>query len=64
MRSFAPHEERLALIPGSAFGESGRGYVRASYATSQDNIREALHRLERFLERRGVLQPALAAAMA
>lgn len=57
-------EERLALIPGSAFGESGRGYVRASYATSQDNIREALHRLERFLERRGLLQPALASAMA
>ncbi|MYD08996.1 MAG: aminotransferase class I/II-fold pyridoxal phosphate-dependent enzyme [Chloroflexi bacterium] len=57
-------EERLALIPGSAFGESGRGYVRASYATSEDNIRAALHRLERFLDRRGLLQPALASAMA
>ena len=57
-------EERLALIPGSAFGESGRGYVRASYATNEDNIREALCRLERFLARRGLLQPALASAMA
>lgn len=58
------HEEKLALIPGSAFGDSGRGYVRASYATSEDNIREALRRLERFLERRGLLQPALETALA
>ena len=42
-------EQRLALIPGSAFGESGAGFVRASYATSEANIREALNRLERFL---------------
>ena len=48
-------EERLALIPGSAFGESGRGYVRASYATSEANILAALERLERFLARRGLL---------
>ena len=34
-------EERLALIPGSAFGESGRGFVRASYATSEANLRSA-----------------------
>lgn len=58
------HEERLALIPGSAFGVSGRGYVRASYATSEANIREALCRLERFLERRGLLQPAMESALA
>ncbi len=58
------HEERLALIPGSAFGSSGRGYVRASYATSEDNIREALCRLERFLERRGLQQPAMESALA
>ena len=57
-------EERLALIPGSAFGSSGRGYVRASYATSEDNIREALCRLERFLERRGLLQRAMESALA
>ena len=58
------HEERLALIPGSAFGSSGRGYVRASYATSEDNIREALCRLERFLQRRGLLQRAMESALA
>ena len=48
-------EQRLALIPGSAFGESGRGFVRASYATSEANIMAALERLERFLARRGLL---------
>ena len=46
-------EERVALIPGSAFGPSGRGFVRASYATSETNIAEALRRIERFLVRRG-----------
>ena len=46
-------EERLALIPGSAFGASGRGFVRASYATSEAHIREALARLERFMVNRG-----------
>ncbi|RMF81858.1 MAG: aminotransferase class I/II-fold pyridoxal phosphate-dependent enzyme [Chloroflexi bacterium] len=46
-------EERVAMIPGSAFGESGRGFVRASYATSEDNIDEALRRLRRFMQRHG-----------
>ncbi len=54
--------QRLALIPGSAFGESGRGYVRASYATSEANINEALERLERFLASLGVSAPAPEAA--
>ena len=53
-------EERLALIPGSAFGDSGRGFVRASYATSEANILEALDRLERFLMKRGLAQRAAA----
>ena len=48
-------EERVALIPGSAFGPSGRGFVRASYATSEENIREALRRIENFLIRRGCI---------
>ena len=48
-------EQRLALIPGSAFGHSGRGFVRASYATSEENILEALDRLQRFLVARGLL---------
>ncbi len=57
-------EERLALIPGSAFGESGRGFVRASYATSEANILEALDRLERFLMKRGLAQRAKAPVFA
>ncbi len=48
-------EERVALIPGSAFGPSGRGFARASYATSEENIREALRRIENFLIRRGCI---------
>ena len=56
--------ERLALIPGSAFGESGRGFVRASYATSEANIREALARLERFLAAHGFTERARASEFA
>lgn len=42
-------EEKVAVVPGSAFGKSGAGHVRASYATSLPNIEEALNRIERFL---------------
>ncbi len=42
-------EEKVAVVPGSAFGKSGAGHVRASYATSLPNIEEALIRIERFL---------------
>ncbi|MCY3574734.1 MAG: aminotransferase class I/II-fold pyridoxal phosphate-dependent enzyme [Chloroflexi bacterium] len=56
-------EARLALIPGSAFGASGTGYVRASYATSEANIREALTRLERFLSARSLLPQRTAPAL-
>lgn len=42
-------EEQVAMVPGSAFGKSGAGHVRASYATSMSNIEEALNRIERFL---------------
>jgi aminotransferase len=45
-------EERVAVVPGSAFGESGEGFVRCCYATSLDEIREALDRMGRFVERR------------
>jgi aminotransferase len=44
-------EERVAVIPGSAFGQSGAGHVRACYATSLDQITEALCRIERFVAR-------------
>lgn len=45
--------ERVAVIPGSAFGPGGEGYVRACYAASMKDLAEALSRLERFLARRG-----------
>jgi aminotransferase len=41
-------EERVAVVPGSAFGEQGAGHVRACYATSMEQIEEALVRVERF----------------
>ncbi|HET9493394.1 MAG TPA: aminotransferase class I/II-fold pyridoxal phosphate-dependent enzyme [Chloroflexia bacterium] len=44
-------EEKVAMVPGTAFGKSGAGHVRASYATSLENIEEALNRLERFMSR-------------
>lgn len=40
----------MAIVPGSAFGESGEGFVRASYCYSIEHIREALHRIELFLK--------------
>ena len=43
--------ERVAVVPGTAFGASGEGFVRASYCYSIDHIREALVRIGRFLEK-------------
>lgn len=43
-------EQRVAVVPGCAFGKSGEGYVRCSYATSMEGIREALKRMEQFLK--------------
>lgn len=48
-------EEQVAVVPGDAFGECGQGYVRCCYATSLENIQEALRRMERFLQRHGNL---------
>ncbi|MDP6646817.1 MAG: aminotransferase class I/II-fold pyridoxal phosphate-dependent enzyme [Dehalococcoidales bacterium] len=44
-------EEKVAVVPGSAFGQCGEGYVRCCYATSLADIEEALSRLKRFIER-------------
>lgn len=43
--------ERLAIVPGSAFGEAGEGFVRMSYAYSLDQLKEAMIRLERFVKK-------------
>ena len=45
------HEERVAVVPGDAFGPSGAGYVRCSYATSLENVTEAVRRIGAFAER-------------
>ncbi|HEX75673.1 MAG TPA: aminotransferase class I/II-fold pyridoxal phosphate-dependent enzyme [Dehalococcoidia bacterium] len=44
-------EEKVAVVPGSAFGHYGEGYVRCCYATSLPEIEEALKRMGRFIER-------------
>jgi len=44
-------EEKIAVVSGSAFGKCGEGYVRCCYATSLDDIEEALGRMKRFVSR-------------
>jgi len=44
-------EEKVAVIPGNAFGESGQGFIRCCYAASVSNINVALERMERLLNR-------------
>jgi aminotransferase len=44
-------EEKVAIVPGTAFGDSGEGYLRISYAYSIENLREALGRLARFVKK-------------
>lgn len=43
-------EEKVACVPGNAFGESGEGFIRISYAYSLDHIKEACDRIEHFLQ--------------
>ncbi len=44
-------EEKVAVVPGTAFGECGEGYLRISYAYSLDNLKLAIERLEKFITR-------------
>lgn len=44
-------EEKVAVVPGAAFGQCGEGHVRCSYATSVANIEEALIRMKRFVDK-------------
>lgn len=43
------HEQKVAVVPGSAFGESGEGFIRISYAYSLEQLKEALDRMEKFI---------------
>ena len=45
----AMSEAGVALLSGAAFGEFGEGYIRLSYANSQENISKALEQLDRFV---------------
>jgi aminotransferase len=44
-------EERVAVVPGNAFGAAGEGYVRCTYCTAREKIEEAIVRMGRFVER-------------
>lgn len=44
-------EEKVAVVPGTAFGRCGEGFLRISYAYSIDDLKVALERIERFIER-------------
>ena len=46
-------EKKVAVVPGDAFGESGEGFIRISYAYSLDHIKTALNRMEEFLKELG-----------
>lgn len=45
------HEEELAVVPGTAFGDCGEGFIRISYAYSIDELKEAMKRLNNFISR-------------
>lgn len=44
------HQEKVAVVPGSAFGECGEGYLRISYAYSIDNLKLALGKIQNFID--------------
>lgn len=46
-------KQKVAVVPGDAFGKAGQGYIRISYASSLENLKEALNRIEIFLKGRG-----------
>ena len=45
------YEERVAIVPGTAFGAGGEGFCRVSYATSYEKLEEAMRRIERFMNK-------------
>ncbi|MGN1059802.1 MAG: aminotransferase class I/II-fold pyridoxal phosphate-dependent enzyme, partial [Clostridia bacterium] len=46
-------QQKIAVVPGTAFGASGEGFIRCSYAYSIANINEALERIDRFINGKG-----------
>ena len=45
------YDQKVAVVPGTAFGECGEGFIRCSYAYSVENIEEALDRIEIFVKK-------------
>lgn len=45
-------KKKVALVPGDAFGKSCAGHVRISYASSYDNLKEAIHRIDQYLKKK------------
>ena len=43
-------EQKLAVVPGTAFGECGEGFVRISYAYSIENLKQGMDRIRKFIE--------------
>ena len=44
-------DQKLAVVPGTAFGNSGEGFVRISYAYSIENLKEGIKRIKNFIEK-------------
>src|SRR5205814_10027118 len=44
-------DEKVAVVPGTAFGDCGEGFVRCAYATSMENLKEAIVRIRRFVSK-------------
>ena len=44
------YKEKVAVVPGTAFGSQGEGHIRIAYASSMDNLKEATQRIEHFLK--------------
>ena len=46
-------EKRVAVVPGTAFGDCGEGFIRVSYCYSIENIKKAVKRIEEFIKENG-----------
>ena len=49
-------EEKVAVVPGTAFGDCGEGFLRISYAYSIENLKVALDRIENFVRRHKTME--------
>jgi aminotransferase len=52
-------QEKVAVVPGLAFGENGKGHVRACFATSYEQLIVACDRMERFVQKNRSQEPGV-----